>query len=336
MEFIISVVGVLIGFLFLIKGADVFVDGASNIARKFGIPSIIIGLTIVAIGTSLPEMMVSIASSLAGKNDMSIANVTGSNLFNICMVLAISSILMNNKYSEKISVSEKIKSFFRVVFLIDGDVTSRYLISANAVLMIGAVIDGKLGRIDGLILSILAISYILTLVKSSKSSANSDVKDSEEENASATNVPMVKQILLMVIGAVGIVIGGDLVVDSATKIGEIVGLSENVIGLTIVAMGTSLPELVTSLVAIKKGEGDIALGNALGSNIMNILIVLGLSSLIAPIAVTTTALVDMVIALIVTLTVAAILFKRNNILSKNIGIIYVITYIAYTIFAIVR
>lgn len=332
MEFIVSILCILVGFLFLIKGADIFVDGASNVARKFGVPSIVIGLTIVAIGTSLPEMMVSIASSLAGKNDMSIANVTGSNLFNICMVLAISNILMNNKYSEKISISEKIKSFFRVVFLIDGDVTSRYLILANIMLLFGSVIDGKLGRIDGLILLTFAVSYILALIKNSKSSTNS----SEDESESTVSIPMVKQIVLMILGAVGIVIGGDLVVESATKIGEIVGLSENVIGLTIVAMGTSLPELVTSLVAVKKGEADIALGNALGSNIVNIVIVLGLSSLISPIAVAATALVDMIIALIITLTVAAILFKRNNVLSKNVSVIYVAIYIVYTIFAIIR
>ena len=256
----------------------------------------------------------------------------GSCSLNICMVLAISNILMNNKYSEKISISEKIKSFFRVVFLIDGDVTSRYLILANIMLLFGSVIDGKLGRIDGLILLTFAVSYILALIKNSKSSTNS----SEDESESTVSIPMVKQIVLMILGAVGIVIGGDLVVESATKIGEIVGLSENVIGLTIVAMGTSLPELVTSLVAVKKGEADIALGNALGSNIVNIVIVLGLSSLISPIAVAATALVDMIIALIITLTVVAILFKRNNVLSKNVSIIYVAIYIAYTIFAIIR
>lgn len=332
MELILSILGVLIGFFFLIKGADTFVDGASNLARKFGIPSIIIGLTIVAIGTSLPEMMVSIASSLTGKNDMSIANVTGSNLFNICVVLALSSIIMKNKYDTKLTIGENIKSFFRVIFLIDGDITSRFLILGNVVLLIGSLIDGTVGRIDGLILVGLATSYIILLIKSSKSNNES----SNEESDSAQDIPVFKQILFMVLGSIGIVIGGDLVVDSATKIGQIVGLSENVIGLTIVAMGTSLPELVTSLVAIKKGEADIALGNALGSNILNILIVLGLSSLISPIAVTSVALVDMIIALIISLCIAATLVKRNNVLSKNLGIIYLLTYVAYTIFAIVR
>ena len=331
MEFLFSVIGVLIGFFLLIKGADIFVDGASRLARKFGIPSIIIGLTIVAMGTSLPEMMVSIASSLSGKNDMSIANVTGSNLFNICMVLAISAIIMKNKYSEKISIKEKISSFFRVVFLVDGDITSRFIIVANFILLIGSVIDNKLGRLDGALLLTGLVVYILALIKSTKSS---DTQEESTENSSEISIG--KQLLLMVIGSIGIVIGGDLVVDNATTIGQLVGLSENVIGLTIVAMGTSLPELVTSLVAVKKGEADIALGNALGSNILNILLVLGLSSLISPIAVTTVAITDMVIALIVTLTVTSILFKRNNVLSKNIAIIYVLTYIAYTIFAIVR
>lgn len=331
MEFIISVIGVLIGFLFLIKGADIFVDGASNVARKFGIPSIIIGLTIVAIGTSLPEMMVSIASSLAGKNDMSIANVTGSNLFNICVVLAVSNILINYKHVDKSTIAEKVKSFFRIIFLIDGDITSRFLIVANVVLMVGAIVDKELGRMDGLVLLAIAVAYILTLIKSTKSS-----NASSEEDESSKNISIPKQLILMVVGAIGIVIGGDLVVDSATKIGEIVGLSENVIGLTIVAMGTSLPELVTSLVAIKKGETEIALGNALGSNIMNIVIVLGLSSLISPIAVTTVTLIDMTIALIVTLFVIVNLFKRNNVLSRNLGILYLFVYIAYTVFAIVR
>lgn len=331
MDFLISAIGVLVGFFFLIKGADVFVDGASRLARKFGIPSIIIGLTIVAMGTSLPEMMVSVASSLSGKNDMSIANVTGSNLFNICMVLAISAIIMKNKYTEKISIGDKVSSFVRVMFLVDGDITSRFIIGANAILLTGAVIDNKVGRIDGLLLIIGLIAYVIALVKSAKST---DVQEDNIEDAS--NVSIGKQLLLMTLGAIGIVIGGDLVVENATRIGEIVGLSENVIGLTIVAMGTSLPELVTSLVAVKKGEADIALGNALGSNILNMLLVIGLSSIISPIVVTTVAITDMIIALLVTLSVTVILFKRNNILSKNLGIIYVLTYIAYTVFAIIR
>lgn len=331
MNFLISAVGVLIGFFFLIKGADVFVDGASRLARKFGIPSIIIGLTIVAIGTSLPEMMVSIASSLSGKNDMCIANVTGSNLFNICIVLAISAIIMKSKYTEKISIGDKASSFLRVIFLVDGDVTSRFIIVANALLLTGAVIDNKVGRLDGLFLTTSSVLYILALVKSAKST---DVREDSTEDSS--NVSIGKQLLLMVLGSIGIIIGGDLVVDNATIIGEIVGLSENVIGLTIVAMGTSLPELVTSLVAIKKGEADIALGNALGSNIINILLVIGISSIISPIAVTTVAITDIIIALLITLFVTATLFKRNNVLSKNLGIMYVLIYIAYTVFAIIR
>lgn len=331
MEFLISVLGVLIGFFFLIKGADTFVDGASNLARKFGIPSIIIGLTIVAVGTSLPEMMVSIASSLTGKNDMSVANVTGSNLFNICIVIALSNILMNSQYDKKVSLGENIKSFFRTIFLIDGDITSRFLIIGNVVLLIGSLIDGELGRIDGLVLVSLAVAYIILLIKSTKIDNNNST-----EEINSTEIPVFKQLILMVIGAIGIVIGGDLVVDSATKIGQIVGLSENVIGLTIVAMGTSLPELVTSIVAIKKGETDIALGNALGSNILNILVVLGLSSLISPIGVTSVALADMTIALIISLCISATLIKRNNILSKNTSIIYVLVYLGYTVFAIIR
>lgn len=331
MNFLISLIGVLVGFFLLIKGADTFVDGASRLARKFGIPSIIIGLTIVAIGTSLPEMMVSITSSLSGKNDMCIANVAGSNLFNICMVLAISSIVMKNKYDKKYSFKEKISSFFRVVFLIEGDITTRFLIVSNAILLFGVIVDSKVGRIDGLALTSLLTLYIMSLIKKVKTS-----NDQVEEEENNEEISIIKQLLFMVLGSIGIVIGGDLVVESATKIGEIVGLSENIIGLTIVAMGTSLPELVTSLVAIKKGESEIALGNALGSNIFNILLVLGVSSLISPISVTAVAITDIIIVFAITLLVAATLFKRNNILSKNLGVMYVLFYLSYTALAIVR
>lgn len=330
MEFFISAFLILVGFFFLIKGADVFVDGASNIARKFGIPSIIIGLTIVAMGTSLPEMIVSITSALAGKNDMSIANVTGSNLFNICIVLACSSVLMKTKYNSKISLKEKVVSFFRVAFLIDGDITSRFIIIANLILFLCSIIDNEVGRVDGVLLIIGLLAYLYVLIKSAKSN------DIQQDKTNNEDISILKQLILMGLGAVSIILGGDLVVEYATRIGEFIGLSENVIGLTIVAMGTSLPELVTSLVAVKKGEIDIAFGNALGSNIINILLVIGLSSLISPIAVTSVALTDMVIALLVTLSITSILFKRDNLLSKNLGIIYILIYVVYTIFAIIR
>lgn len=329
MNFLISVLSVIFGFFLLIKGADTFVDGASKIARKFGIPSIIIGLTIVAMGTSLPELMVSITSSLSGKNDMCIANVTGSNFFNICIGLGIPAIIMKNKYDSKSNKNKK--SFLKSIFLKELDLSSKFVLLANIILLIGALIDNKVGRIDGLLLIIGLIFYIITLIKNSKAS-NLDDNDNQE----VASISILKQILLVILGSTGIIVGGNLVVEHASNIGKIVGLSENLIGMTIVAMGTSLPELVTSVVAIKKGEHDMALGNIMGSNILNILLVVGISSLASPIMITTTALCDIIITFLMTLLTTIILTKRDNILSKNLGIIYVLTYLSYTILAIIR
>lgn len=330
MEIFLNTIGIVIGFCFLIKGADIFVDGASKIARKLGIPSIIIGLTIVAMGTSLPEMMVSVVSSISGKNDMSIANVSGSNLFNICMVLGLSAIFSKSIYTNRKKISNYVSTLIKTITFTNKDITSKFLIASSLVLCIFCLIDNKLSRVEGFVLLVMLAMYIVNLIKSSKDSSL------ESTDSKVEDIPIFSQILLIIIGSVGIIIGGEIVVKCATNVGELIGLSENVIGLTIIAMGTSLPELVTSLVAIKKGESDIALGNALGSNILNILLVLGVSSMISPIVVTTVALIDMMIVLVISLSISTILQTRNNILSKNAGIIYVLMYIGYTVYAFIR
>ena len=308
----------IVGFFFLIKGADLFVDGSASIARKFNVPAMVIGLTIVAMGTSAPEAAVSITSSLAGQNDMSVANVIGSNFFNILIVLGVSSIIATLPVQK-----DTIKK--------DGP----FLLFVSALLLVFGI-DLNISRVEGLILLAVFAYFLVNTVKSAKKSSISEdevaiTMDVEiDENAS-----MPKTILLGVIGVVGIVIGGDMVVNSATNIATSFGMSANLVGLTIVAVGTSLPEFVTSVVAIKKGETEIAIGNVIGSNIFNILLVLGLATTIKPITISFIALIDTIF--MVAITVLLYLFmKKNNCLVKKQGIVLVAIYVAYMAYTILR
>ena len=308
----------IVGFFFLIKGADLFVEGAASIARKFNVPAMVIGLTIVAMGTSAPEAAVSITSSLAGQNDMSVANVIGSNFFNILIVLGVSSIIATLPVQK-----DTIKK--------DGP----FLLFVSALLLVFGI-DLNISRVEGLILLAVFAYFLVNTVKSAKKSSISEdevaiTMDVEiDENAS-----MPKTILLGVIGVVGIVIGGDMVVNSATNIATSFGMSANLVGLTIVAFGTSLPEFVTSVVAIKKGETEIAIGNVIGSNIFNILLVLGLATTIKPITISFIALIDTIF--MVAITVLLYLFmKKNNCLVKKQGIVLVAIYVAYMAYTILR
>ena len=316
-----SFVILIIGFFFLIKGADLFVDGAASIARKFNIPSMVIGLTIVAMGTSAPEAAVSITSSLAGQNDMSVANVVGSNFFNILMVLGVSAIIA------KLPVQKN---------TIKKD--TPFLLIVSALLLIFAF-DKNISRIEGIIFLVIFVYFLYTTVKSAKNTEEStSLSDNEiavSDNDIPANTPMFKTIILSLIGIAGIIFGGDMVVDSATSIATMFGMSANLVGLTIVAVGTSLPEFVTSIVAIKKGETEIAIGNVIGSNIFNILLVLGLATAIFPIAISTFALIDIVF--MVAITILLYLFmKKDNCLVKKHGFIFIILYIAYMTYTIIR
>ena len=316
-----SFVILIIGFFFLIKGADLFVDGAASIARKFNIPSMVIGLTIVAMGTSAPEAAVSITSSLAGQNDMSVANVVGSNFFNILIVLGVSSIIA------KLPVQKN---------TIKKD--TPFLLIVSALLLIFAF-DKNISRIEGIIFLVIFVYFLYTTVKSAKNTEEStSLSDNEiavSDNDIPADTPMFKTIILSLIGIAGIIFGGDMVVDSATSIATMFGMSANLVGLTIVAVGTSLPEFVTSIVAIKKGETEIAIGNVIGSNIFNILLVLGLATAIFPIAISTFALIDIVF--MVAITILLYLFmKKDNCLVKKHGFIFIILYIAYMTYTIIR
>ena len=309
----------IIGFALLIKGADVFVEGASSIAKKFNVPSMIIGLTIVAMGTSAPEAAVSVTSSLAGQNDMSVANVVGSNFFNVLVVLGVSSIIA------KLPVQEE---------TIKKDTPFLLLVS---ILLLVFGINLKLGRIEGLALLGLFTYFLVNTIKSAKKATEDDSLETGEtaiaiETQTSSEISLPKTILLSL---VGIVLGGDMVVNSATSIATSLGMSANLVGLTIVAVGTSLPEFVTSIVAIKKGETEIAIGNVIGSNLFNILLVLGLAAVINPISMSMLAFIDIIFMVLITLLLYMFMKKRNS-LVKSQGIILVALYIAYMAYTIIR
>ena len=308
---IIQVVLLLVGFVFLIKGSDFFVDGASSIASILKVPTIIVGLTIVALGTSAPEAAVSITSSLTGSNAMAVSNVIGSNLFNMLMVIGIAA-LMSNLLMEK-SVLEKDLPF---------------LVGITALWAIFIVIGWDITNIEGIILLLIMVAYIIFLIYDTKKSGGAN--DVEKPKF---NLPM--SIILMIIGLAGIVIGGDLVVDSASAIAIAFGMSETLVGLTIVAIGTSLPELVTSITALKKGENQLVIGNVIGSNIFNILFVLGASSAISSIPLDSSMLIDVVFMLLVTI-LCFIFGKTQDKYDKREGVILIALFIAYMAFAILR
>ncbi|MFR3910534.1 MAG: calcium/sodium antiporter [Clostridium paraputrificum] len=316
MDFIILI----IGFFLLIKGADIFVDGASSIAKKIGIPSVIVGLTIVSLGTSAPELAVSLISSFNGNNGIAVGNVLGSNLFNTLVVLggtAIVAPLLIKKSTIKRDYIATLVVTILTCFLIFGLVPKS---------------ENMLSRISGIILLVVCVVYMFILVKAAK-------KDSVKDEENTSEIKMSKNILLSLIGVVGIVFGGNLVVDSATNIAYSLGMSEKLVGLTIVAVGTSLPELVTSIVAALKGENDIALGNVLGSNIFNLVLILGASATITPIAVSGVMIIDFIILIAVTLFIGALIFlnkKEEKRLGRLEGIILVGIYVAYLAYIIMR
>lgn len=316
MDFIILI----IGFFLLIKGADIFVDGASSIAKKIGIPSVIVGLTIVSLGTSAPELAVSLISSFNGNNGIAVGNVLGSNLFNTLVVLggtAIVAPLLIKKSTIKRDYIATLVVTILTCFLIFG---------------LAPKSENMLSRISGIILLVVCIVYMFILVKAAK-------KDSVKDEENTSEIKMSKNILLSLIGVVGIVFGGNLVVDSATNIAYSLGMSEKLVGLTIVAVGTSLPELVTSIVAALKGENDIALGNVLGSNIFNLVLILGASATISPITVSGVMIIDFIILIAVTLFIGALIFfnkKEEKRLGRLEGIILVGIYVAYLAYIIMR
>ena len=299
-----NIISLIIGFILLIKGADLFVDSASGIAKRFGIPSLIIGMTIVAMGTSAPELSVSITSAIKGLNDMSIANVVGSNIFNTLMILGVSSLF--NKL--------KINSYKDIVVML-----------FSSVLLLVCCFNNTLGIINGIVLLAMFALFMWNQIKGAKA---------EVEEDDVHHRPMLLTMILGIIGMCAIIGGGNLVVNSASVIATNLGMSENLVGLTIVAMGTSLPEFITSVIATKKGEIDIAVGNVVGSNIFNILFVLGIAGIINPMTVSLVAIYD--IAILVIVSVLVLFVSRKKEINKYNGLMLIAIYICYLCYTIIR
>lgn len=328
MEMLKDIALLLIGFVLLIKGADYFVEGSSSVAKLLKVPSVVVGLTIVAMGTSLPELSVSLSAALAGSNEIAISNVAGSNFFNIVVVLGACALLTPVPVDKSIMKRDFPFSIVITALLVFfmGDILKFWSdFSAEKDIV------GNLSRINGIILLVLFVGYLFVTVKA----ALKDRKNTQEngEGEATRSVPV--SIIFIVCGIIAIKFGGDFVVDSASSIATNLGMTETLVGLTIVAMGTSLPELVTSVVAAKKGETGLAVGNVVGSNIFNILLILGTSSAITPIAVSMENLIDGVIVLIVSVLVFFFGKSKEKIERKE-GIVMLLIYIAYMVYAIVR
>lgn len=319
----------LIGFILLIKGADLFVDGASTIAKKLGIPPVIVGLTIVSLGTSAPELAVSLISSINGNNEIALGNVIGSNIFNALMVLGTTCIITPLIIKKASVKSDFLVHTFITLLLFLFTFDSLFFSNKNVI-----------SRLDGGILLLLCAIYTIFLIKKSKKSSNEiTLEVANDIENSNVKIKVFNKIILMIIGVIGIVYGGNLVVNSATSIAYSLGMSEKLVGLTIVAIGTSLPELVTSIVAALKGENDIALGNVLGSNIFNILLILGLSSLINPIPVSQTLMVDFIYLIFISIFMMGLIFfnkSKEKKLNRLEGALLIALYIGYMTFIIIR
>ena len=305
MEYILLI----IGFVLLIKGADFFVDGASSVAAKLKVPSLIIGLTVVSIGTSLPEAAVSISASLGGVNGISLGNVIGSNIFNLLMVVGISSIILP--------------------ILTDRAILTRdmpFNLGITVVLCF-MLLDSHLSRVEAVILLLLLAVYLFILIRSALKN--------REEGEETKVLTWFKSILFIVLGAAAIIGGGQLVVDSAKTIAASLGMSDTLIGLTVVALGTSLPELVTSIVAARKGDSGIAMGNVIGSCIFNILFILGVAGVISPMTADSAFLIDTGILIGICLVMLLFAFTKRK-TDRLEGAPCVLIYVAYTAYIIMR
>ena len=328
MQLLKSLIILIVGFVLLIKGADFFVEGSSAVAKRLRIPSMIIGMTIVAMGTSLPECAVSVTASLTGNNSLAISNAVGSNIFNLLVVCGVCTLFV------PLAVQKSTLPIF----------------CAGLLLLLG-YLGMTLGRIDGILFLIIFTGYLLWMIRSVKRARRTTTPDaissiqeerislSEEEIEQVTShinlLPAWKCLIFILGGMIAIKYGGDFVVDGASAIAVRLGLSQTLIGLTIIAMGTSLPELVTSIVAARKDEVDMALGNVIGSNIFNILLVLGVAAAISPVAFAWDNMID--IAVLIVISVITLIFAwTSKELNRKEGIIMLILYAAYMVYICIR
>lgn len=300
----------IIGFVLLVKGSDLFVDGSSSLAKLLGVPSIIVGLTIVSMGTSAPEAAVSISAGIKGSNEIALSNLVGSNTFNLLMVAGVSAVI--------------------APFMIDKSVIKRdypVCLGIMAVVLVMAIFGREISRWDGAVLLIIFAAYMAYLIYDA-------LKNKLQSEETAVLSP-VKSAVYIIIGLAAIILGGQLVVNNAVVIAEKFGMSENLIGVTIIAIGTSLPELVTSVTAARKGESEIAIGNVVGSNIFNLAFILGFSSLCNPIGVTGEAFADVVIMLGVNI-IGFMFCITGKKLTRPEGIVTISIYVCYTVYLVLR
>lgn len=305
-----------IGFVLLIWGADFFVDGASKVADRMKIPQIVIGLTIVALGTSAPEAAVSISAALKGSADLAVSNVVGSNIINIFVILGLASVitpLAVQKSTRKIEMP--------------------FVIITSLLMMLLGMFDGKVGRVDGIVFWLCMILFLAYLLKTALKGKKEAEKEEETEKKKE---PILWLIAKIIIGAVAIVFGSDFAVDGASAIATSMGWSERLIGLTIVALGTSLPELVTSVVAACRKKADIAIGNVVGSNIFNVLFVLGTTALITPVAYQKAFIVDNIVAVVAALLLFLFVLNKDCRLKRWGGALLLAAYLAYFVYLMIN
>lgn len=316
MEAVKVVVFLLVGFVLLLKGADFFVEGSSSVAKALKVPSIIIGLTIVAMGTSLPELAVSVTASMTNNNALAVSNVVGSNLFNLMVVLGASAFM-----NPIIVGKDTIKKDYP------------FSVACAILLLVLGIIGMELGMVDGVVLLVIFIAFILYQVLSALKARKANDFENEvlDEVEEIKEIPMWLSLIYIVGGAVAIKFGGDFVVNSAVAIATAAGLSQTLIGLTIVACGTSLPELATSVVAAKKGELDMAVGNVVGSNVFNILMILGVAASLSPIAFLTENIIDIAILLVFSLFTWLLCWTKGK-LDKKEGLLMLLLYAGYLVY----
>lgn len=317
-----SIILIILGFILLIKGADFLVEGSSNIAKKFHIPEIIIGLTIVSIGTSMPELFVSTTSAIDGHPDMAMGNVIGSNVCNLLLILGLSSVIRPVKFQRETRLIEiPMCLVFTVIFLI----------LCNT--------GNQISRMESIVLLTLFAMFIIYTIfmgikgeKFDSEDLDKDENNKEKSTKENGNIKIIKNILFIILGIIGLKIGGDLTVDNAVIIAKQFNLSEKIISLTILAVGTSLPELVTSVTAAIKGNSDIAIGNIIGSNIFNMLLIIGVTSLIGTIQYNFIYNIDMAILILATTILSVFpLIPPKNKMSRANGVIYLCLYVIYLV-----
>lgn len=296
------------GFVLLVKGADWFVEGSSGVADKFGIPQLIIGLTIVAMGTSAPEAAVSITAAIKGNAEITVGNIVGSNILNIWIILGIASVITS------IAVAKTTIRYEIPIMLV-----------ATLILLVCGYTGGTINWLEGILMWVCFIGYLGYMFVMCKKG------EMQAEEIEVTDSPIWKLLVQGIIGLVLVVWGSDVTVDAATSLAQMFGMSERFIGLTIVALGTSLPELFTSVIAARKGKADIAIGNIVGSNIFNILFVVGTSALIIPVVFASNFVIDCVVAILAGVVLWACVFRKQR-LTRPSGIFMLVCYVIYFLY----